>query len=259
MGGPCSPNRVEDPVSVRWMSRPRYPKSSGPLPPPLPPATRTVGQLVAETLRLYGQRLLPCLLLGLPVAIVDQFLLDLTRAERIVPLLVAAPLLSLAYASACAIRQDELPGPARWVTAVLVGTVTFVPAALLLPWFTIAAVLYLGLAAHAVPVVMAEGVGPIGSLRRTLALGRADYVHAAGGLATLALLFGLTRLALGLLLRSQADNTLRVSIFLADLVIAPILFLGAALLYVDLAARVGTTRDERARRRGEAVARRPAR
>ncbi|MGI8973354.1 MAG: hypothetical protein ACR2HI_04160, partial [Gaiella sp.] len=74
-----------------------------------------------------------------------------------------------------------------------------------------------------------------------------------------ALLFGLTRLALGLLLRSQADNTLRVSIFLADLVIAPILFLGAALLYVDLAARVGTTRDERARRRGEAVARRPAR
>ena len=37
------------------MARPRYPKSSGPLPPPLPPVTRTVGQLVAETLKLYGE------------------------------------------------------------------------------------------------------------------------------------------------------------------------------------------------------------
>lgn len=239
------------------MSRARYPTSSAPLPPALPPAARTVGQLVAETLRLYGQRLGPCLLLGLPVALVDQFLLDLTRAERIVPLLLVSPLLSLAYAAACAIRQNERVPLSRWVTAVLVGTLTFLPAAALLPWFTIAAVMYLGLAAHAVPAVMAEGLGPIASLRRSFELGRADYVHAAGGLATLALLFGLTRLALGLLLRSQADNTLRVSIFLADVVVAPILVLGAALLYVDLAARVGTTRGERARLRGEAVARRP--
>ena len=36
------------------MARPRYPKSTGPLPPPLPPATRTVGQLVAEIVKLYG-------------------------------------------------------------------------------------------------------------------------------------------------------------------------------------------------------------
>ena len=36
------------------MARPRYPKSTGPLPPPLPPVARTVGQLVAETLKVYG-------------------------------------------------------------------------------------------------------------------------------------------------------------------------------------------------------------
>ena len=59
------------------------------------------------------------------------------------------------------------------------------------------------------------------------------------------LLFGLTRLAMGLFLREQADNTLRVAIFLADTVLGPILFLGGALLFIDLAARVGTTRSGR--------------
>ena len=47
------------------VARPRYPNQTGPLPPPLPPETRTVGQLVAETIRLYGSRFLPVLALGL--------------------------------------------------------------------------------------------------------------------------------------------------------------------------------------------------
>jgi hypothetical protein len=50
------------------------------------------------------------------------------------------------------------------------------------------------------------------------------------------------------LLREQADNTVRVAIFIADLVISPLLFLGAALLYFDQAARVGSSpRAERSR------------
>ena len=51
------------------MPRARYPKSSGPLPPPLPPATRTVGQLVAETIKLYGANWQAALLIGLPAAL----------------------------------------------------------------------------------------------------------------------------------------------------------------------------------------------
>ena len=38
---------------------------------------------------------------------------------------------------------------------------------------------------------------------------------------------------------------MRVSIFLADLVISPLLYLGAAIVYVDLVARVGLSREER--------------
>jgi hypothetical protein len=40
-----------------------------------------------------------------------------------------------------------------------------------------------------------------------------------------------------------------VAIFLADLSLSPLLFLGAAIVYVDLAARVGLSREERRRLR----------
>jgi len=42
------------------------------LPPPLPPGERTVGQVVAETIRAYGDRFWRVLPLGIPVAVVDQ-------------------------------------------------------------------------------------------------------------------------------------------------------------------------------------------
>jgi hypothetical protein len=63
-------------------------------------------------------------------------------------------------------------------------------------------------------------------------------VHAAGALATLVILFFLMRIGLALLLESQADNTVRTAIFLSDAVLAPLLFLGGAILYVDQEARL---------------------
>ena len=84
-----------------------------------------------------------------------------------------------------------------------------------------------------------------GSLKRGLALGRVDYVHAAGSLATLVILFFIMRFGLALLLESQADNTVRTAIFLADTVLAPLLFLGGAILYVDQEARIVSRGDDR--------------
>ena len=57
--------------------------------------------------------------------------------------------------------------------------------------------------------------------------------------------YGITQRLLLQVLHSEADNTARVSILLADIVLAPLLFIGPALLFVDLAARVGTTRESR--------------
>ena len=43
---------------------------------------------------------------------------------------------------------------------------------------------------------------------------------------------------MALLLRDTGEQTERIAVFLADLVLSPILFLGAALLYFDQKARL---------------------
>ena len=135
---------------------------------------------------------------------------------------------------------------ASWLVAIVAGSLVFVPAALLFPWFALAAVLWLGLVGLAVPAAMREGTSVAGSLRRGFELGRVDYLHAAGALATLVILFFLMRTGLALVLESQADNTVRTAIFLSDAVLAPLLFLGGAILYDDQTARLERRRKRRA-------------
>ena len=215
------------------------------LPPPLPPERRTIGQLVAESIRLYGAHFFRALPLGLLVAVINQLALGVGREETALVLVLAAPVFSGAFAYATRLVTPVEPPVRAWVVAVGVGSFIFVPAALFFPWFAIAAVLWLALIGLAVPVAMLEGMSFAGSLRRGLELGRVDYVHAAGSLATLVILFFLTRLGLALLLESQADNTVRTAIFLADTALAPLLFLGGALLYVDQEARLRSRGEQR--------------
>jgi hypothetical protein len=208
------------------------------LPAALPPERRTVGQLVAESMRLYGARFPRALPLGLVVAVVNQVSLGVDREATTAILVLAAPLFTLAYAYAAQLATGARVLARSWVVALGVGTLVFVPAALLFPWFALASVLWLALAGLCVPVAIVEGASLTGSFTRGLRLGCVDYVHAAGSLATLVILFVLARLGLALLLESQADNTVRVAIFLADAVLGPLLFLGGALLYVDQEARL---------------------
>ena len=51
------------------------------------------------------------------------------------------------------------------------------------------------------------------------------------------ILYFLTRTGLVLLLRGQGDQTERIALFLGDLAISPLLFVGASLLYIDQRAR----------------------
>ena len=218
------------------------------LPPPLPPEARTVGQVVAEAIRLYGRSVRLALPLGLPLAVADAFaVVDTTVAEKILILFAAAPAFTLAFAWATALAADLRPGRATWLRALLLGTLAFLPAAFFFPWFAILSVAWLTLVGLVVPVVIVEDLPPRQALRRAVALCRADYVHALGSLATLVIVFVLTRFALTFLLREQADNTVRIAVFIADLVVSPLLFLGAALLYFDQAARVHS--GDRAERR----------
>lgn len=219
-----------------------------PLPPPLPPEERTVGQLVAEALKLYARSFWAALPLGLPLAVADAASVRRSLPERILLLVAAAPAFTAAYTWASALASGKRPSRETWVRAVVLGTLAFVPAAVFFPWFALLSVAWLALVGLVVPVIVIEELPAREALRRAVALCRADYVHALGSLATLVVVFALTRFVLVFLLREQADNTVRVAIFIADLVISPLLFLGAALLYFDQAARVGSSpRAERSR------------
>ena len=208
------------------------------LPAPLPPETRTVGQLVAEAIRLYGHSFRRVLPLGLPVAVADVASVGLSVAEHILVLLAAAPAFTIAYAWASALAAGVRPPRRTWIRASFLGTLVFLPAAVFFPWFAILSVAWLALIGLVVPVTLIEDLPVRPALRRAVELCRADYVHALGSLATLVIVFFLTRVVMGFLLREQADTAIRVAVFLADLVVSPLLFLGAALLYFDQAARV---------------------
>ena len=101
-------------------------------------------------------------------------------------------------------------------------------------WLTIGVSALFGLA---VPVAMIERTGFRASLTRARRIAAADFVHALGSLCALVIVFALTAAVLGLLLHGQADNAVRVAAFLAVLVLSPMLYIGAALLYYDQAAR----------------------
>jgi hypothetical protein len=229
---------------------------------------QTVGQLVGETLKLYGSRFLLALPLGLPLAFADQLWWKDQPTGRpdwgrtTIVLAALSPAFTLAYLGASVFALRVRPSRSSLVSTFLAGSAAFALGAPLLAWYVILGVAWLAIVGHVVPAGIGEQRGVVAAFRRSLEVARADYVHAFGGLATLVVLFYLTRVVLGGLLRSQADNTARVAVFLADLVVSPIIPLGGALLFLNLAARVGTSRvarrDERARATARIRSRPPA-
>jgi hypothetical protein len=209
-----------------------------PLPPPLEPEDRTVGQLVAEALRLYGRRFRVSLPLGLALAVVGQVIAGRAIGAQVALLWAAAPLLTACYAAASAIVADVRPTRRSLAVALVAGTLVFLPAPVLMTLFLLPALAWLAFVGLVVPVAVVEGTGFRESLVRARRLGTVDYLHALGSLATLAILFVLTALVLGFLLQGQGEQTAQVASFLATLVLGPVMFLGAALLYYDQSARL---------------------
>lgn len=204
----------------------------------VPPADRTVGQLVAETIRLYGRNFWPSLALGSIVAVFDQIAIGRAIGPQSVLLAAATPLFTLAYMGACLLAVGRRPRSLRAAAnAFVVGVVVFLPVGLLVWIFILPAIAWLAVVGLSVPVALFEDCGFRESMRRARRLASAGYLHAFGSLATLVIVYFVSRSALLLLLHGQADSTLRTAAFLADLVLSPLLFLGSALLYFDQKAR----------------------
>jgi hypothetical protein len=216
------------------------------LPPPLPPAERTIGQLVAESIRLYGNHFWRVLPLGLPLALVDQAAVGQSANVQTAVAWAGTPLLTAAFVGASLLVADETPPRRVLLVAFAAGTLAFLPVPVLMRLFILPGVLWLAFVGLVVPAVVAERLGFRAGFIRARELSLADYGHAAGSLATLAIVFFLTRVSLFFLLRSQGDLVDRAATFLSDVVLSPLLFLGGALLYLDQRARVGRRHSRRA-------------
>jgi hypothetical protein len=201
---------------------------------------------VAETINLYRRRFWPSLSLGIGPAVCGVAIAELPGPARLpVALTVGAVAASSSYVVASVYVAGTKPTPRRLVVATAAGVAVLVPAVVLLAFLgflgLLPLVVWLGLTGFVVPVRVIEDRL---SLRRAFRLARADLVHAVGSLATLALVGLLSTYVVFFTLRSAGTAALRASAFLSVLVISPILFLGAALLYFDQAARDPTRRSD---------------
>jgi len=221
------------------MARLSYPQAGEPRPAALPPETRTVGQLVAESIRIYGEHFLRCLAIGVPSAALTVLGAHISRSLALVltPTLYGA-LLTAAYVYASTIVLERRPRPRRLAVAWGAGWLAFVPTPFLLVGFVLPAVAWLAAVGLVVPVLVVEDLGVRAAYRRAWQLARADYVHALGSLATLAILVLITQGVLAFIIRGAANEALETAFALSSLVISPLVFIGAALLYLDQAARV---------------------
>jgi hypothetical protein len=205
------------------------------LPPPLPPDRRNVGQLIAETIRFYGAHFWRALPLGLALAIVDfEAAVHHSIGVQIALFLGATPLFVAGYLWACRLLLAAAPTGTAAVVAILI----WLPFPALRAFYVLPAIAWLAFIGLAVPAAMKESLGFRAALARGRQLGLADYAHSLGSLAALVVVVGVAEEALAALLHTQSNNGARAALFLSDLVLSPLLFLGGALLYVDQAARV---------------------
>jgi len=226
-------------------AKPKKRKRTHQLPPPLPPGKRTIGQLVAETIRFYGKHFWRSLLLGIGPAAITVAGYYTGFEPWLAAVVVGWVLIaSASYVGACLLVSGARPPWRIVLRAFVAACLASLP--FLVGFFWLAP---LGLV---VPVIVIERL-PLGRVfRRGFDLARADYVHALGSLATLGIVVFLTQVLLTALLHGASRQSVHISAFLASLVMQPILFLGAAMLYYDQAARVEIKSASRNRRRPDA-------
>jgi hypothetical protein len=135
--------------------------------------------------------------------------------------------------------------PVRVGQPLMGGLLVFLPFPFLVAFFILPGLAWLAALGLIVPVLALERVGFGFAFLRAYRLARADFVHALGTLATLAILVFLTQSGLFFLLRGTSDQTLAIASFVASLVVSPLLFLGSALLYFDQEARDNARRVPR--------------
>jgi len=226
-------------------AKPKRRRRTHQLPPPLPPGKRTIGQLVAETIRFYGRHFWRSLLLGIGPAVVTVAGYYTGFHPWLAAVVVGwVVIASASYVGGCVLVSGVRPPRRVLLSAFAAACLVSLP--------ILAGFFWLAPAGLVVPAIVNEQVPLRRAFRRGFDLAKVDYVHALGSLVTLALVVFLTQVLLTALLHGASKQSVHISALLASLVMQPILFLGAALLYNDQAARVEIESASRNRRRPDA-------
>jgi hypothetical protein len=214
------------------------------------PAERTVGQLIGDAIKLYGHRFWRGLGLGIPAAAFTIGASFLDGGARVGYGLVVGPFaLGLSYVWAVTLATGGRNAIGR---ALLAGAIAFLPLAasrvLVFTGVYFVALAWFALLGLAVPSVLVEGRRLDDALRHGFRLARADFVHAFGTVAALAIVVIVSIFSLSLLLAGFGAQSITVSAVMAVIVMSPLFFLGCALLYVDQKARLESGSPRRRRR-----------
>ena len=213
-----------------------------------------LGEILAETVSIYGERLRAAIGLGLVYAVV---VVAASLVHLAVSYVVAA--LMFTMASGVAVRlvagdtfregwaQVLVRFPVILILAVVVG-VPFALASYLSVLFILVA-FWLGLTVFAVPAAMVEQTRASGgafqvvsyALERTLTLAKVDYLHATGVVAALLIINVVFNVLIAGLLIGLADNETRIAAALVQVVLAPFFFLGLSVLYFEQRARAAVS------------------
>lgn len=213
-----------------------------------------LGELLAETVSIYGNRIRPAIGLGLVYAgglllagivhVAVYYLVTaimFTMASGVAVRLVAGDTFTEAWA------QVLVRFPVILLLAAVVG-LPFALAGYLSLLFILVA-FWLGLTVFAVPAAMVEQTRASGgvfqvvtyALERTLALAKVDYLHATGVVAALLIVNVLFGVLLAGLLIGFADNATRIAIAIVQVVLAPFFFIGLSVLYFEQRARAAVS------------------
>ena len=197
-----------------------------------------MGQLIAETIRFYGSHFWRSLGLGLAPAGLAVGTTFLGRWGQFALAAVGGGLLiSLTFVVACVLVVGSRIPARTLATAWCAALLVWIPVPFLALGVFLPALAWLAFAGLAVPAAVMERVSLRAALGRGIQLGRADYWHSLGSLAALVVVVGATGLLLSLLIHTGSDQAARVALFLGNLIVSPLVFLGGALLYYDQAAR----------------------
>jgi hypothetical protein len=210
-----------------------------------------LGELLAETVRLYGERFWAAIALG---AVVAGTFIVVGFTPWLLDAVVLSLSLTVSFGAAARIASGDAVTEA-WAQVVvrlpvlllltLVVSLPFVLSVLSYLELLLFGAAWIGLTGFAIPVCMLEVEGPAKDrlqrvayvLDRTVTLARAELVHAVGVAAALIVVYVLAAFALAVALGGLAETRGTTAALLIHVVVAPLFLLGLSILYFEQKAR----------------------